>query len=143
MLIPPNIYIKDTGTAKGRGVFASRAFGSGEVVEICPVVLFHMHYNSLPKAVKTLVFDWEVLAGKTRAHALALGYGSFYNHNNPANMRFEADGENQLLRFIAVRDISKDEELTINYCSERGAAESEENDNWWFEDKKITPIIDS
>ena len=141
MLLPPNVYIKDTGTAKGRGVFASRAFKSGETIEICPVVLFHMEYNSLPKAIKTLVFDWEVLAGRRRTHALALGYGSFYNHNNPANLRYEADAENDLLRFIAVRDIDADEELTVNYCAEGGAAVSDEDDNWWFEDKKIKLII--
>jgi SET domain-containing protein len=143
MLIPPNIYIKDTGTAKGRGVFAAKAFSNGEIIEICPVVLFQMHYNSLPKAIKTLVFDWEILAGKRRTHALALGYGSFYNHSNPANLRYEADSVNDLLRLIAVRDIDADEELTINYCAEGGAAVSdEENDNRWFEDKKIKLIID-
>jgi uncharacterized protein len=142
MLTPPNTYIKDTGTAKGRGVFAARAFSNGEIVEICPVVLFHLHYNSLPKAIKTLVFDWETLAGKPRTHALALGYGSFYNHDNPANLRYEADAVNSLLRFIAVRDIDVDEELTINYCAEAGAALSDEDDNWWFEDKKIKLIFD-
>ncbi|MDQ4121619.1 MAG: SET domain-containing protein-lysine N-methyltransferase [Acidobacteriota bacterium] len=143
MLTPPNVYVKDTGTAKGRGVFASRAFRKGEIVEISPVVLFQMQYNSLPKVVKTLVFDWEMLAGKDRNHALALGYGSFYNHNNPANMRYEADSENNLLRFIAVRDIDVDEELTINYSAEGGAPISnEENDNNWFEDHKVKPIID-
>ncbi len=143
MLAPPNVYIKDTGTAKGRGVFAFRAFGQGEIVEISPVVLFQMNYNSLPKVVKTLVFDWEMLAGKERTHAMALGYGSFYNHSNPANLRYEADSENDLIRFIAVRDIDVDEELTINYCAEGGAAVSnEENDNNWFEDHKIKLIID-
>lgn len=143
MLIPPNVYIKDTGTPKGRGVFASRAFSRGETIEISPVVLFRTHYNSLPKTVKTLVFDWEVLAGKPRTHAMALGYGSFYNHNNPANLRYEADAVNDLIRFIAVRDVEADEELTINYCAEGGAAVSnEENDNKWFEDKKIELIID-
>lgn len=142
MIIPPHVYLKDTGTSKGRGVFASKAIKAGELVELCPVILFHLHYKALPKTIKSYVFNWEVLAGKNRTHALALGYGSFYNHNNPANMRYEADAANDLIRFIAVRDIDVDEELTINYCAEGGAAVSEENDNWWFEDKKITPIIE-
>lgn len=142
MIEPPNVYIKDTGTAKGKGVFAAKAFTIGEIVEICPVILFQMNYNSLPKTIKTFVFDWEVLAGKSRTHALALGYGSFYNHSNPASLRYEADAENELLRYIAVRDIDVDEELTINYCAEGGAAASDEDDNWWFEDKKIKLIAD-
>jgi hypothetical protein len=143
MLTPPSIYIKDTGTPKGKGVFASRSFSQGEVVEISPVVLFHKHYFTLPKEIKTLVFNWEALAGKKQTHAMALGYGSFYNHNNPANLSFEAVAENELLRFIATRNIDIDEELTINYCSVAGAAVSDENDNWWFDNKKITLVIDS
>lgn len=142
MLKPPDIYVKDTETAKGRGVFASRVFRAGETVEICPVVLFRLSFESLPKTVKTLVFDWETLAGKRRTHAMALGYGSFYNHSNPANLSYEADAANELMRFVAVRDIAVDEELTINYCAEGGAAASDENDNWWFEDKKIKLIND-
>lgn len=143
MLTPPNVYVKDTGTQKGKGVFAARAFSGGETVEIAPVLLFNMHYNSIPKAIKNYIFDWEMLANKPRTHALALGYGSFYNHNNPANLRYEADAENELIRFIAVRDIDVDEELTINYSAEGGAPVSnEENDNGWFEDHKIKPIID-
>jgi SET domain-containing protein len=142
MLIPPNIYIKDTGTTKGRGVFAARSFNDGEIIEISPVMLFNMHYNSVPKVIKTYIFDWEKLAGKPRTHALALGYGSFYNHSNPANLRYEADAANDLIRFIAVREIDVDEELTINYCAEGGAAIcDEENDNGWFEDHKIKLII--
>jgi SET domain-containing protein len=140
MFKPPSVYIKDTGTEKGRGVFAAKAFANGEIVEICPVILFRMRYNSLPKTIKTLVFDWEVLADKPGTHALALGYGSFYNHDNPANLRYEADAENELLRYVTVRDIAVDEELTINYCSEGGVPISDADDNWWFDDKKIKLI---
>lgn len=142
MIEPPNIYIKDTGTVKGRGAFAAKDFASGEIVEVCPVVLFQMRYNSLPKTIKTLVFDWEVLAGKARTHALALGYGSFYNHDNPASLRYEAVAADDLIRFIAVRNIAAGEELTINYCAEGGAPVSDEGDNWWFEDKKIKLVTD-
>ena len=31
-------YIKDTGTPKGFGLFASRAIAADEIVEICPVI---------------------------------------------------------------------------------------------------------
>ena len=75
------------------------------------------------------------------ATAIALGYGSLYDHNNPANMRYEADDRIKALRFIAVRDIVQDEELTVNYNAYGGGAEW--NDNRWFEDKGITPIVKS
>jgi SET domain-containing protein len=134
-LKPPSVYVKDTGTPKGRGVFAARAFGAGEVVEECPVVLLRKPYEALHKELKTMVFHWEVPEGAAATQALALGYGSLYNHSNPANLRYEADSESLLLRFITVRDIQPDEELTINYNADGGAAVSE--DEWWFKEKGI------
>ena len=35
----PDIYIADTLTAKGRGVFAARDYAAREVVEIAPVIV--------------------------------------------------------------------------------------------------------
>ena len=134
-LRPPSVYVKDTGTPKGRGVFAARAFTAGEVVEECPVVLLRKPYEALHKELKTFVFHWEVPEGAAATQALALGYGSLYNHANPANMRYETDGASLVLRLIAVRDIRPDEELTINYNAEGGGEASDED--WWFEEKKI------
>jgi uncharacterized protein len=76
--------------------------------------------------------------GTAATQALALGYGSLYNHSNPSNMRYETDGESLSIRFITVREIEADEELTINYNADGGAAASE--DEWWFEEKGIKLI---
>ena len=127
---PPPSFINDTGTPKGRGVFAARAIVRGEIVETCPVVVFEMPFRKLPRPIKTMVFSWEALAGVPDSHALALGFGCMYNHDNPANLRYEADGESRLLRFIAVRDIPAGEELTINYSAHGGGAEWHD-DNWF------------
>lgn len=138
MIKPPSVYVKDTGTPKGRGVFAARAFTAGEVVEECPVVLFRKPYAALHKELKTIVFHWESPETSAATQALALGYGSLYNHANPANMRYETDGASLVLRLVAVRDISPDEELTLNYNADGGGAVSDED--WWFEEKKIELI---
>jgi SET domain-containing protein len=121
-LKPPSVYVKDTGTPKGRGVFAARRFGVGDVIEECPVMLLKKPYETLHKELKTI-------------QALALGYGSLYNHSNPSNLRYETDGEALLLRLVAVRGIEPDEELTINYNADAGAPVSDED--WWFEEKGI------
>ncbi|MGM9485252.1 SET domain-containing protein-lysine N-methyltransferase [Roseateles sp. NT4] len=126
----PSVYIKDTGTAKGRGAYAARAHAKGETVEACPVVLFTGSYASIPGEVRKLLFNWGVLADTDSAHCLALGYGSLYNHENPANMRYEADADARLLRFVAIRDIAADEELTVNYNAVGGGHESDQNT--WF-----------
>lgn len=139
LLSPPSTYIQDTGTAKGRGVFSARAYGFGEVVEVCPVVVLNATFSLLPEEIKTLVYDWSVLAKVPNTHALALGYGSMYNHENPANMRYEADSQHSLLRFIAIRVINKGEELTINYNSIGGGPQWDNNN--WFERMNIEPIV--
>jgi hypothetical protein len=138
VLKPPSVYVKDTGTARGRGVFAARAFRVGEVVEECPVVLLRKPYEVLHKELKTIAFYWEAAEGSAATQALALGYGSLYNHANPANMRYETDGDALVLRLVAVRDVGPDEELTINYNADGGAHVSE--DEWWFEEKGIKLI---
>jgi SET domain len=124
------IYIRDTGTPTGRGVFAGRAFAAGETVETCPVVLLGGKLASLPGEVKRLLFNWGVLASVPEAHCLALGYGSLYNHDNPASLRYEADVQALHLRFIAVRDIAADEELTVNYNAFGGLPQAD-HDGWF------------
>lgn len=137
-LSPPAVYIKDTETLKGRGVFAARAYATGEVVEACPVIVLHTSFSSLPEEVKTRVFNWEVLAQVPNTQAFALGYGSMYNHDNPANMRYEADRECSVLRFISVRSINAGEELTVNYNARGGGTEW--HDDNWFERMNVKPI---
>lgn len=139
-LKPPFVYIKDTGTPKGRGVFAARRVGAGQAVEECPVVLVKKPYEVLHKELKSYVFHWPAPEGSPATQALALGYGSLYNHANPSNLRYETDTEARVLRLIAVRDIEKDEELTINYNADGGANVSE--DEWWFEEKGIELIAE-
>ena len=157
---PPDVYIKDTGTAKGRGVFASRAFRAGETVEVAPVVVVpHAMITTMTlkapgttvlqqspstrvevrfvREFRLLVFAWDKLANARGTSALALGYGSLYNSADPANLRFEADPAEMTLRFIATRDTQANEELTINYNAIGGGAEWKDQN--WFVRMGITP----
>jgi len=137
-----NIYIKDTGTEKGRGVFAARDFAIGEIIEECPVILFENPFYP-PSDIKRVLFSWLALtkAASSHAYALALGFGSMYNHDNPSNMRYEADTQNITIKFISVRDIGIGEELTINYNSLAGGTDS--NENTWFERMNVRPITNT
>ena len=97
-----------------------------------------MPFEQLPEEVRKLVYDWGGLAGMPDTHALALGYGSLYNHGNPASLRYGADEAGLLLRLVAVRDVAAGEELTINYNAEGGEPVS--GDDYWFEMNGVTPI---
>lgn len=95
---------------KGRGVFARRAIREGEAFETCPVLILPPEVIEAPSAVlSSYVFDW----GDGHL-ALALGYGSLYNHSYEPNARYEDIGR-RAKRFVAIREIAAGEEITINY----------------------------
>ena len=132
--------VKDTGSDRGRGVYATKAFSFGETVERCPVIVLYQPIELLAPRLRSVVYNWGSLAKTDKCTALVLGYGSLYNHNNPANMRYEADVENHTLNYIAARDIDIDEELTVNYNDNNGQPESE--DDTWFRSRGVELIVD-
>jgi hypothetical protein len=138
-VVPPSVYVKHTGDARGRGVFAARSHVDGELIESCPVVLFFVPFAAVPDEVRKLLFNWGALSGTGSQHGLALGYGSLYNHDNPANLRYEADQERAVLRFVAVRAIAQDEELTVNYNAVGGGFVS--SADTWFDRMNIEPLV--
>ncbi|HEX8203963.1 MAG TPA: SET domain-containing protein [Isosphaeraceae bacterium] len=100
---------------KGRGVFARRPIPRGEVIERVPVLV-------LPAAEVKNAAGWTGLAcycfhwGRGTL-ALALGYGSLYNHSYHPNARYD-DAAGQTKVFTALRDIAAGEEITVNYNGE-------------------------
>jgi uncharacterized protein len=123
------LYVRNTGTGKGRGVFSARRFRRGELVETAPVIVF-TSACSLPRIIANVLYNWEQQTGEPNTRAIALGYGSLYNHDNPASLSYTADRSARLIRYIAARDIAADEELTINYSAAKGECASAE-DNWF------------
>ncbi|MBS0212395.1 MAG: SET domain-containing protein-lysine N-methyltransferase [Proteobacteria bacterium] len=134
---PPLGYVRDTGTAKGRGVFATRAIAAGETVEIAPAIVLTAPWLPLPIRLRHYVFNWGNLTKGPKAIAMAMGYGSMYNHANPANLRYEGLTDGNFMRFIADRDIAAEEEMTINYNA-CGTTTSEADT--WFKANGIQPF---
>lgn len=136
--MPPrthDLYVADTGTAKGRGVFASRDFAADERVETCTVLPYRMSFDKLSKALQHCVFNWSEDDEALPFHAHAQGFGSLYNHANPANMRYETDRANLEMRFFTVCPVGRGTELTINYNAEDGGPTWD--DDYWFDEMKI------
>lgn len=95
---------------KGLGVFASRDIAADEVIERCPVlVMSKSDVWQVDAVLSRYVFSWG--DGKV---ALALGYGSLYNHSFQPNARCEDRGR-RCKQFLAIRDIAAGEEITFNY----------------------------
>ena len=60
--------------------------------------------------------------------ALALGYGSLYNHSYTPNARYFTNIENQSIDFYARKDIREGEEIMVNYNGD-----PEDQSPLWFE----------
>lgn len=96
---------------RGRGVFATRDYQPGELVEAAPVILFPAQQT--PAVASTVIDDYVYLWGDDLA--LVLGYGSLYNHSFEPNARYERDFANKLMRYVAIAPIAPGTEITVNY----------------------------
>jgi SET domain-containing protein len=112
--IPSHVVEIRESPGKGRGVFATQTIAAGTCIESAPVIAFSEEQWKIiaPSLLYDYVFEW---GGECNGGAIALGYGSLYNHDYHPNayyVRREADG---FLDFIARRDISVGEEISVNY----------------------------
>jgi hypothetical protein len=112
-LSPPSGLRVGPAPGKGRGVFAARAFARGEVVEAAPVLVLPPHEQEAidETVLAAYVFAW----GDTLA--IALGFGSLYNHSWSPNLEYLKRFAEGIIEFVAIRDIAPGEELTTNYSA--------------------------
>lgn len=122
----PGLYISDIND-KGRGVFTAQEIPDGALIEVCPVLVIPK--SELPVIHKTVLHDYYFLWGEDMdACAIALGFGSIYNHEVHPNANFILDMEHQTIDIVAIRDIQPGEEITLNYHGEPGI-----EDTLWFD----------
>lgn len=96
---------------KGRGVFAQRQIHGGELIERAPVIV--VPAGQWEAMDKTILFEYFFAWGEHSA--IALGYGSLYNHSYRPNARYVKLLAEQVIEFYALRDIQPGEEILINY----------------------------
>jgi SET domain-containing protein len=95
----------------GRGVFAIGRIAPGDIIEVCPVLRFpadqRIHID------QTLIFEYYFeWAGDG---ALALGFGSLYNHSGTPNAEYLKDTERDTVTVRAIATIEAGEEITFSY----------------------------
>jgi uncharacterized protein len=103
-----DLLIVKKSPGKGRGVFARRDIRKGTTIETVPLIVFD-NDEVEGKKMATYVFEWT-----KKTSAIALGYGSIYNHSFEPNARYY-DGRNETKDFVAIKDIKAGEEITVNY----------------------------
>lgn len=103
-----------TRDSKGRGVYSSKKIKRDQVIERCEVLVIPEAETSLLDS--TVLFNYYFCWGEDQKDgAIALGLGSIYNHSYTPNALYRIDLHDELLEFVAIRDIPANEEITINY----------------------------
>lgn len=112
---------------RGRGVFAKVAFAEGDVIESCPVI--PIPEEEVDPVGRTVLgnyfFKW---GGTGDEGAVALGFGSLYNHTNDPNAMYVRKYERLTIDFVALRAIAPGEEITVSYHGGFG-----QKTKTWFE----------
>ena len=104
---PHAIINKSTINGGGRGIFATKDYKEGEIIEICP-------------CIKT---ETALIEGKCRDYLfgfddetslIGFGYCSIYNHSDDYNARWEVIDEYKI-KIIAEKNIIAGEEIFVSY----------------------------
>jgi len=103
---PPSHDIKSSDIGS-RGVFATRNYKKGEILEVCPCIK-QEHDNVIGKIADYLfnLNDKESL--------IAFGYCSMYNHSDEPNATWHIINENQM-KIETIENIKKGDEIFISY----------------------------
>jgi SET domain-containing protein len=99
---------------KGRCVFAKQAFARGSILDRAPVIVITQEdWQIIEKTgLHNYAFGWGTEQDQA---AIALGWGSLFNHSYEPNVFYRKLLDEQIIEFIALRDIRSGEEITVNY----------------------------
>ena len=98
----------------GRGVFARVDINKGEIIERCPII--EIPTDDQSSINETMLVTYIYYMGKNKSRLiLALGFGSIYNHASLPNAVYKEMQKQKTIDFIAIQEIKKDHEITVNY----------------------------
>ena len=115
----PFLYISESPLG-GRGVFTSKAIHINDLIEICPVII--LSNEDTRKIHDTHLHDYYfVWSLEEKTSAIALGYGSIYNHSANPNAAFNIEAESETIKINASKDIEAGGEVTLDYIGLKDA----------------------
>lgn len=94
-----------------RGVFTKELIAKGEIIENCPIIEVTLQ-DPANNDEGTLV-DYFFYFGE--GLAIALGFGSLYNHSYAPNATYKTNVKEKKIDFIAIENINPGDEITVNY----------------------------
>lgn len=111
VFIHPSLEVRPS-TRHGRGVFTRAPIARGTVIERCVALLL------TPGTTELFDYRFNWPRNDRRTYAVALGFGSLYNHSDRPNVDWETRDDLDLFVFHALRDLEEDEEIVIDYGGE-------------------------
>jgi hypothetical protein len=99
----------------GRGVFAGKNFKRGELLEVCPLLVLDKYAAELAWIAHGNIFERYYFDYNDQYSAIALGYGSLYNHSKNPNATYSINTDSNELVIYALKNIKKDSQVFINY----------------------------
>lgn len=99
---------------KGRGIFALSTIDKGVCIEQAPVIV--IPEDEIIHIRRTVFYNYFFKWGETlKDAAIALGYGSLFNHSYQPNAMFKLRLDQLYIDFITLKPIQPGEEITVNY----------------------------
>ncbi|MFX0006026.1 MAG: SET domain-containing protein-lysine N-methyltransferase [Promethearchaeota archaeon] len=123
--------VRHISEKKGRGVFAKIDIQKDTIIDIAYVVpIPNKDYNKIRKTILyNYCYIWEDPEHMPAfRNAITLSISQFINHSFEPNVKYLYDYENKAIEFSAIRDITKGEEILVNY---NGLVEDQSP--MWFE----------
>lgn len=106
------IRVGDAGH-KGRGVFATKQFYPGDLIERAPLLIIEDYVDLIDTGIEEYWYD----AGDDSC-AVGLGYASLYNHSLRPNADYTIRTDEGIIDITAAREIRPKTEITINYTGD-------------------------
>jgi len=123
----PGIYFAPSEKG-GRGVFSAIHISEGTLIEVCPMIV--LPEEDFQKIHDSTLHDYYFLWGDEENQcAIALGFGSLYNHDYEPNARYFVDPEEETMEIYAIREIFPGDEITVTYNGH-----PDDKSLVWFED---------
>ena len=131
LLASNKVYINKSGILNaGRGVYASRDIKKGAIIERCPII--EVSKNDTSNLKESVLVTYFFYFGKNKERlAMALGFGSIYNHSYKPNATYKIKSREKTIDFIAINNIKKDDEITFNYSNSAKPQKGKKNPLWF------------
>jgi hypothetical protein len=120
--IKPDVHVEKS-SINGYGVFADRDYIAGQTIEEFFCILTDTTTSTTDDWIMNrylMIWDCDCDICKTNGKTLLIptGYGALYNHANFPNAHLTFEKQFRMGKIIAIKDISKGEEITRYYGKE-------------------------